>query len=64
MRLASVFVPLLFLSATLGAQEGGAIYRQHCAGCHDGGVPRAPQAAALKQMSEANVEFALRSGVM
>src|SRR5580658_7152247 len=51
-------LPALFLtmSAALSAQDGGALYRQHCASCHDGGVGRAPQPAALKQMSPENVQ--------
>jgi len=64
MRFTYALLPLLFLAATAGAQDGSAIYREHCAQCHDGGVARAPQAAALKQMSPANVQFALKSGVM
>ena len=54
----------MFLTATLGAQDGRAIYREHCASCHDGGVARAPQADALKQMSPASVQFPLKSGAM
>jgi polyvinyl alcohol dehydrogenase (cytochrome) len=55
---------LLLESAALYAQDGAALYRQRCASCHDGGVARAPQTAALKQMSPENVMFALMSGVM
>ena len=48
----------------LGAQDGAALYRERCAGCHEGGAPRAPQTAALKQMSADNILFALKSGSM
>ncbi len=62
MRNLSVLV--LALAASLCAQDGSALYRQHCASCHDGGVGRAPQPAALKQMSPENVQFALKTGAM
>jgi len=64
MRLASALLSTVFLSATLSAQDGSAIYRERCATCNDGGTARAPQLAALKQMSSANVEFALKYGSM
>ncbi|HEY1239988.1 MAG TPA: PQQ-binding-like beta-propeller repeat protein [Bryobacteraceae bacterium] len=64
MRKASAFALFLFLTAIVAAQDGSAIYRDRCASCHEGGVARAPQTAALKQMSPANVQFALKSGVM
>jgi polyvinyl alcohol dehydrogenase (cytochrome) len=59
-RIALVFL----LSAPFWAQDGAALYRQRCAACHDGGVARAPQADALKQMSSEIVAFALNSGSM
>lgn len=40
------------------------LYRQHCAACHDGGVPRAPNRAALALMAAENIRFALTNGVM
>ena len=52
------------LSAQVWAQDGAALYKQRCASCHEGGVARAPQADALKQMSPENVAFALKSGSM
>ena len=64
MRLTSALASTVFLTAILSAQDGSAIYREHCAACHDGGATRAPQIGALKQMSPANVEFTLKSGVM
>ena len=48
----------------LAAQDGRALYQKHCASCHDGAAARAPQLAALKQMSPENVAFALKSGTM
>src|SRR5579871_442094 len=54
----------LALGASLCAQDGSALYHEHCASCHDAGVGRAPQPAALKQMSPENVQFALNAGAM
>jgi polyvinyl alcohol dehydrogenase (cytochrome) len=45
-------------------KEGEALFKQRCAACHEGGVPKAPNRAALKQMSAENVRFALLSGSM
>jgi polyvinyl alcohol dehydrogenase (cytochrome) len=64
MRYPQLLALFVSLSAPLFAQDGGAIYRQQCASCHDGGAARAPQAAALKQMSVASVQFALSAGAM
>jgi polyvinyl alcohol dehydrogenase (cytochrome) len=45
-------------------KEGEALFKQRCAACHEGGVPKAPNRAALKQMSAENVRFALLRGSM
>jgi polyvinyl alcohol dehydrogenase (cytochrome) len=45
-------------------KEGEALFQQRCAMCHEGGVPKAPNRAALKQMSPENVRFALLKGSM
>lgn len=45
-------------------KAGEALYKQRCAMCHEGAVPKAPNRAALKQMSAENVRFALVSGSM
>ena len=52
------------LQEQVANQEGEALYKQRCAGCHEGGVPKAPNRAALKQMAPENVRFALLKGVM
>jgi polyvinyl alcohol dehydrogenase (cytochrome) len=44
--------------------QGEALYRERCASCHDGGVSRAPARAALRQMSQENIRFALATGSM
>jgi polyvinyl alcohol dehydrogenase (cytochrome) len=48
----------------LANKEGEMLFQQRCAACHEGGVPKAPNRAALKQMSPENVRFALLKGVM
>src|SRR5262249_42424849 len=70
------FLSLLGVSATLSTgakaddiqaiadQDGERIYREHCASCHDRGVPRAPTRAALSHMSADSIRFALTSGKM
>jgi len=45
-------------------KEGEALFKQRCAVCHEGGVAKAPNRAALKQMSAENVRFALLKGSM
>ncbi|HEX4593345.1 MAG TPA: PQQ-binding-like beta-propeller repeat protein, partial [Bryobacteraceae bacterium] len=45
--------------------DGSALYKQHCAACHEvSGTTRAPGLAALHQMSPDNIVRALESGVM
>ena len=45
-------------------QPGEALYKQRCAACHEGTVPRAPSRARLQQMSPENVRLALLGGSM
>ncbi len=55
---------LLFLAAALAqsaAPNGEAVYRQHCAGCHNGTMPRMPNRDALKTLTPEHVETALSS---
>jgi polyvinyl alcohol dehydrogenase (cytochrome) len=67
---ASALSPLLCAQSAAQPQEinankeGEALFKQRCAMCHEGGVPKAPNRAALKQMSPENVRFALLSGSM
>ena len=66
----SALSPPLFAQTTPSPQEaspnkeGEALFKQRCAMCHEGGVPKAPNRAALKQMSPENIRFALVKGVM
>src|SRR5580700_8748537 len=58
---------LLALSAlTLFAQDGAAIYKTHCSGCHDAAAPatRTPPSSALRAMSPAQIMQSLESGKM
>ena len=62
-KAASILLFSGLLSA--GAPDGAAIYRQHCALCHDhSSETRAPAPTALRRMSAANILKALESGVM
>src|SRR3970040_1615366 len=41
--------------------SGAAVYKQHCAACHEGSVPRAPSRDALRAMSPEHIESELAS---
>jgi polyvinyl alcohol dehydrogenase (cytochrome) len=56
---------LLSLGAwTAFAQDGAALYKAHCASCHDSPAGRVPALSALRVMSPALVMSALETGVM
>src|SRR5207244_12783659 len=44
--------------------KGEQVYRQHCAGCHNGSMPRMPSRDALKTLTPEHVETALSSFTM
>jgi polyvinyl alcohol dehydrogenase (cytochrome) len=46
------------------AQDGAAIYKQRCSGCHNAGTNRAPAAATLKQLAPEAIQNALVNGSM
>ena len=52
------------VQAIASAQDGGALYRRDCAGCHDAGVDRAPAREALQGMTAERVLAAMESGPM
>jgi polyvinyl alcohol dehydrogenase (cytochrome) len=56
-------VALLAVALPAAAQtpNGEAVYRQHCAGCHNGSMPRMPNREALKTLTPEHVETALNS---
>jgi polyvinyl alcohol dehydrogenase (cytochrome) len=43
---------------------GETLFRERCATCHDGGVARAPDRNALRQLSPDRISFALAYGIM
>jgi len=56
---------LLSLTAVVAcAQDGAAIYKAHCASCHDAPTGRVPAASALRTMSVPVIVRALESGTM
>jgi len=61
--LVSVLVVLLSASV-LDAQDGGAIFTERCASCHDGGIDRAPDRSVLRDMSAERVLAAMETGPM
>ncbi|MBI2820613.1 MAG: PQQ-binding-like beta-propeller repeat protein [Acidobacteria bacterium] len=53
------------VSAPLSAQEGEAVFKKHCATCHEGGGDsRAPNREVFKQMYPEQILSILESGVM
>jgi polyvinyl alcohol dehydrogenase (cytochrome) len=48
-------------AAQPAAPSGAAVYKQHCAGCHEGTIPRMPNRAALAKMSPEHIESELAS---
>jgi len=66
---ALVAAALLTVSGQLYAQDsdahpGEAVFLNYCAGCHDGGDPRAVSTEALRAMSADSLRFALTAGLM
>ena len=55
--------PLLLAAAPALAQapSGEAVYKQNCAACHEGNLPRMPDRAALRELTPEHVETALSS---
>ena len=62
------FIAVLPLVALAGqavlAEDGVALYAQHCARCHDSAVGRAPSREELAQMSKEDILRALEGGSM
>ncbi|MBI1179678.1 MAG: PQQ-binding-like beta-propeller repeat protein [Alphaproteobacteria bacterium] len=44
--------------------RGGAVYKAHCASCHDKGLNRAPQKSMLALMTPESIHRALTEGIM
>lgn len=55
---------LLAFASTCFAQDGAAIYQQHCAACHDSPKGRIPSLSALRAMNASAILRALETGTM
>ena len=49
------------ISAARQSLNGEAVYKQHCASCHDGSLPRLPTREALRAMAPEAIDTALSS---
>jgi len=63
-RLLWLLLVLACVGTAQSAPDGEALYQKTCARCHDAGVERAPNRAALKLMSPESIRLALVSGSM
>ena len=52
---------MLWPLAQQSSPSGAAVYKQRCAGCHEGSIPRMPNRAALAEMSPEHIESELAS---
>jgi polyvinyl alcohol dehydrogenase (cytochrome) len=57
--LAALCLPVV--AAAQPAPDGETVYRQHCSGCHDGSLPRAPNREAMRAMAPEAIDTALSS---
>ena len=64
MLIPRALVVLCIFLAALQAEDGAALYRKHCAACHDSGAARVPSHEALKRLSPERILLALESGSM
>jgi polyvinyl alcohol dehydrogenase (cytochrome) len=58
------YLCLFALIPILSAQDGGAIYKERCAACHDAPAVRVPAISAIKAMSGEAIYLALTNGSM
>jgi polyvinyl alcohol dehydrogenase (cytochrome) len=63
LRRSAIAVLLWALAGHANAQDGAALYTQHCAECHEGGV-RAPSRQVLSALSRERIVSALDTGLM
>jgi polyvinyl alcohol dehydrogenase (cytochrome) len=61
---ASAFAAFGIISASAAAPDGAAIYKDHCARCHDAPQGRTPALDALKARSADTILLALTTGTM
>ncbi len=57
-------VLIVSLAAPVHAQDGGALYKEHCASCHNGSIDRAPSLELLRAMTPQRILEALEFGSM
>jgi polyvinyl alcohol dehydrogenase (cytochrome) len=55
---------MMAVQGSFAAEDGASLYKERCAQCHDGGVPRAPTREALRNASADNIRFSLTRGSM
>jgi polyvinyl alcohol dehydrogenase (cytochrome) len=62
----AVLSALVMITAAHGqsAPDGEALYKQHCAACHDGGVPRTAARSVLERLSADSIRTTLSLGSM
>jgi len=65
LRLLSLFgIALLAQDHSAVSQESERLYRERCARCHETGIPRAPNRAAMSHLSMENFQRTLTGGSM
>src|SRR5262245_5115460 len=64
MRRAFFVLAFLIGATPAWAQDGGALYAQHCGRCHDLGLPRTPSRSVLRGLPPEQIVSALESGTM
>src|SRR5947208_15151824 len=61
-RFVFLLICLFSMPALILAQDGAALYRRHCAMCHeDSAQTRAPSSDALRQLTPERIVYALES---
>src|SRR5580698_3176554 len=61
---APLLAMMVLFCSPLAAQDGGAIYKERCAACHDNPKERVPPLTAIKAMTAEAIQAALKSGSM
>src|SRR5580704_16902831 len=55
---------IITMTGLVEAQDGGALYRERCASCHDSPTGRIPSISTIKKMTGEAVYAAMTNGVM
>ena len=64
MRRTGCVLTFVLWAASAWAQDGAALYAQHCGMCHDLGIPRTPTRQVLSVMEPERIVAALETGTM